>query len=194
MQVTRLPALASPFLLRRPTPVGGLTAAARPPTPGECFSVSCCFSLHDTAVSFVSSGIRVLAPNISTKPKYGKSAPTTSVGRLAVAARPPAPGECFSVGCCLSLHNTAVSIVSSDIRVFWPCTAVFRCGDGAPSLPPRSGACVGSRETEQHTRAGPRRASRAWSLLAPAHAAAAGPRARTRGGGSVGCYVPRLLP
>ena len=50
-----------------------------------------------------------------------------------------------------------------------------------PPSPP--GACAGSREAEQHTRAGLHHASRAWSLLASAHAAAAGPRARTRGGG-----------
>ena len=50
-----------------------------------------------------------------------------------------------------------------------------------PPSPP--GACAGSREAEQHTRAGLHHASRAWSLLASAHAAAAGPRTRTRGSG-----------
>ena len=59
-QVTRLPALASPFHSCRPTSVGGLAATARPPAPGECFSVARYFSLHHTTVSFVSSGIIVL--------------------------------------------------------------------------------------------------------------------------------------
>ena len=53
-------ALASPFRLRRPMSVGGLAAAARPPAPGACFSVARYFSLHHTAVSFVSSDISVL--------------------------------------------------------------------------------------------------------------------------------------
>ena len=47
------------FHLRRPTSVGGLAAAARPPALGECFSVARYFSLHHTAISFVASGVSV---------------------------------------------------------------------------------------------------------------------------------------
>ena len=75
-RMTCLSVPASPFHLRRPTSAGGLAAAARPPAPDECFSVARYYSLRHTAVSFVSSGIRVVWGLVIVA-LYGVSAPPT---------------------------------------------------------------------------------------------------------------------
>ena len=92
-------ALASPFHLRRPTSVGGLAAAARPPAPDECFSVARYYSLRHAAVSFVSSDIRVVKGLVIVA-LCGVSAPPTddkkSMRAQLAAAMTQLTQECYA--------------------------------------------------------------------------------------------------
>ena len=97
------------------SPKGADLALAADPAPGECLSEARYRLLRHAAVSFGSSDISVFLPvTDGGAPAGGGSLKRADL----MPAADSAPGECFSVARYRLLHHTAVSFVSSDIRVF----------------------------------------------------------------------------
>jgi len=103
-QVTRLPDLSSSSHLRRPTSTGSLAAVARPPASSERLCVARYYSLHRTAVSFVSPDIRGLffrfaPPDVDGWPR-----------RRGAAARPQRASLCGTTLLLASQHCRFFSV------------------------------------------------------------------------------------
>ena len=109
--------LSSLFHLRRPTSVGGLAAAARPPAPGECFSVARYFSLHHTAECFA----RFLAGSFQPgRRRDGHNPPRQTNGNI-----PSSPCICAS----MSPHSHRPRIPSESIG-----TQIWQSTNATPVL------------------------------------------------------------